>query len=281
MSAWLGAVVMPHNLFLHSEVIQSVHYEQQGEKVIRETPALRALLTRSLNGRWLAINSAAGDSGTRHSSRAARGGDPPRDRGGDALSTPGLGSDGHLAVALLLAGPRPPSTAGMAAGTISAGMSARSTTSMTATLRGRWRCMGIATLACLLVENTFQAWCSQALLSPANHDHANPPHGLEASRAATPTRASPTNCCWQLHRSYGDKRDISADRASEGPSPLPLSALPPRTTLGFGVFHTHEQRAAFGTGCRSSLPWGRPSLPSRCSSCRRFLPESHPGLPSR
>ncbi|WP_307739321.1 Nramp family divalent metal transporter [uncultured Parolsenella sp.] len=32
----LGAVVMPHNLFLHSEVIQSQHYEGQGEGVIRE-----------------------------------------------------------------------------------------------------------------------------------------------------------------------------------------------------------------------------------------------------
>ena len=32
----LGAVVMPHNLFLHSEVIQSQHYESQGEGVIRE-----------------------------------------------------------------------------------------------------------------------------------------------------------------------------------------------------------------------------------------------------
>lgn len=32
----LGAVVMPHNLFLHSEVIQSQHYEGQGEEVVRE-----------------------------------------------------------------------------------------------------------------------------------------------------------------------------------------------------------------------------------------------------
>lgn len=32
----LGAVVMPHNLFLHSEVIQSQHYEGQGEEVVRD-----------------------------------------------------------------------------------------------------------------------------------------------------------------------------------------------------------------------------------------------------
>ena len=32
----LGAVVMPHNLFLHSEVVQSVHYDQQGDDVIEE-----------------------------------------------------------------------------------------------------------------------------------------------------------------------------------------------------------------------------------------------------
>ena len=32
----LGAVVMPHNLFLLSEVIQSQHYEGQGEEVVRE-----------------------------------------------------------------------------------------------------------------------------------------------------------------------------------------------------------------------------------------------------
>ena len=32
----LGAVVMSHNLFLHSEVIQSMHFEGQGEQVIEE-----------------------------------------------------------------------------------------------------------------------------------------------------------------------------------------------------------------------------------------------------
>ena len=31
----LGAVIMPHNLFLHSEVVQSLEYHKQGEKSIR------------------------------------------------------------------------------------------------------------------------------------------------------------------------------------------------------------------------------------------------------
>lgn len=35
MSA-LGAVVMPHSLFLHSEVIQSQHFEGKGEAAIQE-----------------------------------------------------------------------------------------------------------------------------------------------------------------------------------------------------------------------------------------------------
>ena len=81
----LGAVVMPHNLFLHSEVIQSVHYEQQGEKVIRERLRYELFDTLFSMGVGWAINSAMVIlAATTFFTR------------GDALSHSGLGSDGHL-----------------------------------------------------------------------------------------------------------------------------------------------------------------------------------------
>ena len=53
----LGAVVMPHNLFLHSEVIQSMHFEGQGEQVIEERLRYELFDTLFSMGVGWAINS--------------------------------------------------------------------------------------------------------------------------------------------------------------------------------------------------------------------------------
>ena len=118
----LGAVVMPHNLFLHSEVIQSQHYEGRGDEVIQERLDHEFVDTLfSMVVGW-AINSAmvilAASTFFSHGividdlSQAA------------ATLEPMLGQAARLifALALLFAGLSSSVTAGMAAGTISAGI---------------------------------------------------------------------------------------------------------------------------------------------------------------
>ncbi len=118
----LGAVVMPHNLFLHSEVIQSMHFEGQGEQVIEERLRYELFDTLFSMGVGWAINSAmvilAATTFFAHGmvvddlAVAA------------ATLSPILGpaSSTIFAVALLFAGLSSSVTAGMAAGTITAGM---------------------------------------------------------------------------------------------------------------------------------------------------------------
>ncbi|OFK23286.1 Mg2+/Co2+ transporter [Olsenella sp. HMSC062G07] len=119
----LGAVVMPHNLFLHSEIIQSRHFETKGDDAIRErmdyefTDTLFSMIVG-----W-AINSAmvilAAATFFQHGilvddlAQAA------------SVLAPMVGPAASLifALALLMAGLSSSVTAGMAAGTITAGMS--------------------------------------------------------------------------------------------------------------------------------------------------------------
>ncbi len=56
--AVLGAVVMPHNIFLHSEVIQSRQWNEQGDDVIRKQLKYEFLDTLTGMGIGWAINSA-------------------------------------------------------------------------------------------------------------------------------------------------------------------------------------------------------------------------------
>lgn len=163
----LGAVVMPHNLFLHSEVIQSVHYEQQGEEVVRERLRYELFDTLFSMGIGWAINSAmvilAATTFFSHGvvvddlATAA------------ATLSPILGPAAStiFAIALLLAGLSSSVTAGMAAGTISAGMFGEEYDIHDRhSSAGVALCMAVATLACLLVRDTFQGLVlSQALLS--------------------------------------------------------------------------------------------------------------------
>lgn len=113
---------MPHNLFLHSEVIQSMHFEGQGEQVIEERLRYELFDTLISMGVGWAINSAmvilAATTFFAHGivvddlAVAA------------ATLSPILGpaSSTIFAVALLFAGLSSSVTAGMAAGTITAGM---------------------------------------------------------------------------------------------------------------------------------------------------------------
>lgn len=163
----LGAVVMPHNLFLHSEVIQSMHFEGQGEQVIEERLRYELFDTLFSMGVGWAINSAmvilAATTFFAHGivvddlAVAA------------ATLSPILGpaSSAIFAVALLFAGLSSSVTAGMAAGTITAGMfdeeydihDRHSSVGVAA-------CFAGAVAACLVVPNPFEGliW-SQALLS--------------------------------------------------------------------------------------------------------------------
>lgn len=122
----LGAVVMPHNLFLHSEVIQSRQINKSGDAGIRRAlkyEFLDTLLAMSIG--W-AINSAmiilAAD--TYHARGAVV--DSLADAGDLLAPMLGPGAYTVFAVALLLAGISSTVTSGMAAGTIYAGMNGKS-----------------------------------------------------------------------------------------------------------------------------------------------------------
>lgn len=163
----LGAVVMPRSPFLHSEVIQSQHFEGTGEAVIQERLRYEFADTLfSMIVGW-AINSAMVilaattffQQGIVVDDLAAA---------ADTLS-PILGPGARLvfALAFLFAGLSSSITAGMAAGTILAGafgeeydIHDRHSTG------GIVLCLVFALVTCLLVEDSFQGLLvSQALLS--------------------------------------------------------------------------------------------------------------------
>jgi manganese transport protein len=118
----LGAVVMPHNLFLHSEVIQSRQWNLQDDKVIRKQLNFEFLDTlMSMIIGW-GINSAMIllAAATFFQAHA-----PVHElQQANSLLAPLLGSHAAIvfAVALLFSGIASSTTSGMAAGTIFAGM---------------------------------------------------------------------------------------------------------------------------------------------------------------
>ncbi|MEZ4998344.1 MAG: Nramp family divalent metal transporter [Bacteroidales bacterium] len=118
----LGAVVMPHNLFLHSEIIQSRQWNLQDEKVIKKQLKFEFAdtLTSMVIG-W-AINSAMILLAAATFFRARM---PVTElQQANHLLAPLLGSHAAVvfAVALLFSGIASTITSGMAAGTIFAGM---------------------------------------------------------------------------------------------------------------------------------------------------------------
>lgn len=163
----LGAVVMPHNLFLHSEIIQSMHFEGRGQKVVEERLRYELLDTLFSMGIGWAINSAMVIlAATTFFSRGV----VVEDLAAAAATLSpivGPASSVIFAVALLFAGLSSSVTAGMAAGTVTAGMFGEEYD-----IHDRHSSIGVAlcfagaVAACLCVEDAFAelVW-SQALLS--------------------------------------------------------------------------------------------------------------------
>lgn len=118
----LGAVVMPHNLFLHSEIIQSRQWNLQDEKVIKKQLKFEFFDTLfSMLVGW-AINSAMILLAA--STFYKSGVQVTELQQANQLLQPLLGANAAVvfAVALLFAGVASTITSGMAAGTIFAGM---------------------------------------------------------------------------------------------------------------------------------------------------------------
>lgn len=163
----LGAVVMPHNLFLHSEVIQSMHFEGQGEKVVEQRLRYELFDTLFSMGVGWAINSAMVILAA--ATFFSRGIVVDDLAAAAATLSPILGpaSSTIFAVALLFAGLSSSVTAGMAAGTVTAGMFDEEYD-----IHDRHSSIGVALClagavgACFAVQDAFAGlvW-SQALLS--------------------------------------------------------------------------------------------------------------------
>jgi len=118
----LGAVVMPHNLFLHSEIIQSRQWHLENDKVIKRQLNFEFLDTLFSMGVGWAINSAIIILAA--SAFYANGISVAEFQQADSMLTPIAGKMASVifATALLFAGISSCVTAGMAGGSIFAGM---------------------------------------------------------------------------------------------------------------------------------------------------------------
>jgi manganese transport protein len=118
----LGAVVMPHNLFLHSEVIQSRQLHKGGDSAIRKLLKYEFFDTLFSMGVGWAINSAMFILAAATFFKAGRSVGELEEA--HEILTPLLGSEAStiFAAALLLAGVASCVTSGMAGGTIFAGL---------------------------------------------------------------------------------------------------------------------------------------------------------------
>ena len=163
----LGAVVMPHNLFLHSEVVQSREYNKKDDASIRKLLKYEFYDALFSMGVGWAINSAmillaaatffAHHIGVEELQQAK------------SLLEPLLGNQAAtiFALALLMAGISSTVTSGMAAGSIFAGMFGESYHVKDVHSRvGILLSLGIALVVILFIENPFQGLIiSQMILS--------------------------------------------------------------------------------------------------------------------
>lgn len=163
----LGAVVMPHNLFLHSEVVQSREYNKKDDASIRKLLKYEFYDTLFSMGVGWAINSAmillaaatffVNHIGVEELQQAK------------SLLEPLLGNQAAtiFALALLMAGISSTVTSGMAAGSIFAGMFGESYHVKDVHSRvGILLSLGIALVVILFIENPFQGLIiSQMILS--------------------------------------------------------------------------------------------------------------------
>ena len=163
----LGAVVMPHNLFLHSEIIQSMHFEGRGQKVVEERLRYELLDTLFSMGIGWAINSAMIIMAAATFFSAGIQVDDLSQAASTLVPIAGPAASIVFALALLFAGVSSSITAGMAAGTITAGMAGEPYD-----IRDQHSAWGVigtfaaAAVAVLFIQDTFAGlvW-SQVLLS--------------------------------------------------------------------------------------------------------------------
>lgn len=163
----LGAVVMPHNLFLHSEVVQSREYNKGDESSIRKLLKYEFYDTLFSMGVGWAINSAmillaASTFFVNHT--------PVEElQQAKSLLDPLLGSQAGtiFALALLMAGISSTVTSGMAAGSIFAGIFGESYHIKDIHSRvGVLLSLGVALILILFISNPFQGLIiSQMILS--------------------------------------------------------------------------------------------------------------------
>lgn len=163
----LGAVVMPHNLFLHSEVVQSREYNREDEASIRKLLKYEFYDTLLSMGVGWAINSAMIllAAATFFVNRT-----PVEElQQAKSLLDPLLGSHAGIvfALALLMAGISSTVTSGMAAGSIFAGMFGESYHIKDIHSKvGVLLSLGIALLIVFFIDNPFQGLIvSQMMLS--------------------------------------------------------------------------------------------------------------------
>lgn len=163
----LGAVVMPHNLFLHSEVVQSREYNKKDDASIRKLLKYEFYDTLFSMGVGWAINSAmillaAATFFANHI-------EVEELQQAKSLLEPLLGNQAAtiFALALLMAGISSTVTSGMAAGSIFAGMFGESYHVKDVHSRvGILLSLGIALIVILFIENLFQGLIiSQMILS--------------------------------------------------------------------------------------------------------------------
>jgi manganese transport protein len=118
----LGAVVMPHNLFLHSEIIQSRQYHKEGDEAIQKRLKYEFFDTLfSMIVGW-AINSAMFILAAATFFKAGRHVDELQQAHEIMIPLLGPSASDIFAAALLMAGIASSVTSGMAAGSISAGL---------------------------------------------------------------------------------------------------------------------------------------------------------------
>ncbi len=163
----LGAVVMPHNLYLHSEIIQSRQWNRENEAVIRYQLKFEFLDTLISMGVGWAINSAMilMAAATFYLNRLQ----VTELSQAEQMLRPLLGSTAAIvfALALLMAGIASSTTAGMAGGSIFAGIFGEPFNSSDLhTKRGILLTLVTGAAAIFLIDDTFKGLIySQILLS--------------------------------------------------------------------------------------------------------------------
>jgi manganese transport protein len=163
----LGAVVMPHNLFLHSEVIQSREINKGGKKDIEKTlkyelfdTLFSMIIGWAINSAMILLAAATFFKTGEQVGELSQ---------AQALLTPLLGNNAAniFAIALLLAGLSSTITSGMAAGSIFSGLFGESYNAHDAhSMVGICLSLGLALLLIFFIRNPFQGLLiSQMVLS--------------------------------------------------------------------------------------------------------------------